>query len=82
LRSPILILRTTLSWDSWHSPSSWQSHIMPGLCGVISIWGDIKWAFDCDRESCEIADKLTAPVEFQELKQATAIGRVARQLTD
>jgi hypothetical protein len=25
---------------------------------------------DCDRESCEIADRLTAFVELQELKQA------------
>jgi hypothetical protein len=28
---------------------------MPGLCGVISIRGDVKQAFDYDRESCDIA---------------------------
>jgi hypothetical protein len=38
---------------------------MPGPCGVISIKGDIKWAFDCDRESCETTDRLTASVELQ-----------------
>jgi hypothetical protein len=45
---------------------------MPGPRGVISIRGDVKRAFTCDRESCEIADRLTASVELQELKQATA----------
>jgi hypothetical protein len=43
---------------------------MPGRCGVISIRGDVKRAFDCDRESCETADRLLASVELQELKQA------------
>jgi hypothetical protein len=32
---------------------------MPGPYGVISIRGDVKWAFDCDRESCEMADRLS-----------------------
>jgi hypothetical protein len=45
---------------------------MPGLHGVISIRGDIKRAFDCDRESCETADRLLASIELQELKQALA----------
>jgi hypothetical protein len=45
---------------------------MPGPRGVISIRGDIKRAFDCNRESCEIADRLTASTELQELKQALA----------
>jgi hypothetical protein len=39
-------------------------------CGVISIRGDVKRAFDCDRENCEIADRLTLSAELQELKQA------------
>jgi hypothetical protein len=26
---------------------------MPGPCGIIFIKGDVKRAFDCDRESCE-----------------------------
>jgi hypothetical protein len=43
---------------------------MPGPCGIICIRGDIKWAFDCNRESCETADRLLASVELQELKQA------------
>jgi hypothetical protein len=43
---------------------------MPGMCGVISIRGDVKQTFDCDRESCEIADRLIASAELQELKQA------------
>jgi hypothetical protein len=45
---------------------------MPRPRGVISITGVIKQAFDCDRESCEMGDRLTASVELQELKQALA----------
>jgi hypothetical protein len=45
---------------------------MVGSCGVIAIRGDVKWAFDCDTESCETADILMASVELQELKQALA----------
>jgi hypothetical protein len=41
-----------------------------GLHGVISIRGDIKWAFDCDKESCETADRLTTSIELQKLKHA------------
>jgi hypothetical protein len=45
---------------------------MPGSCGVISIRGDVKRAFDYDRESCETMDRLLASIELQELKQALA----------
>jgi hypothetical protein len=45
---------------------------MPGPRGVISIKGDVKRAFNCDKENCEIVDRLTAYVELQELKQALA----------
>jgi hypothetical protein len=45
---------------------------MSGPRGVISIRGDIKRAFDYDRESCEMADRLTASTELQDLKQALA----------
>jgi hypothetical protein len=45
---------------------------MPGSCGVISIRGDIKRAFDYDRESCETMDRLLASIELQEVKQALA----------
>jgi hypothetical protein len=44
----------------------------PGSCGIISIRGDVKQAFECDRESCEIADQLLASTELKELKQALA----------
>jgi hypothetical protein len=37
---------------------------MPGPRGVISIRGDIKRAFDCDRGSCETADTLMASTEL------------------
>jgi hypothetical protein len=37
---------------------------MPGPRGVISIRGDIKRAYDCDRESCEMADRLTTSAEL------------------
>jgi hypothetical protein len=43
-----------------------------GPHGVISIRGDVKRAFDCDRESCEIDNRLIASTELQELKQALA----------
>jgi hypothetical protein len=33
---------------------------MPGPNGVISIKGDVKRAYDCDRESCETVDRLLA----------------------
>jgi hypothetical protein len=45
---------------------------MPGSRGVISIRGDVKWAFDYDRESCETAHRLMASPNFQDLKQALA----------
>jgi hypothetical protein len=43
---------------------------MPGSRGIISIRGDVKRAFDHDRESCKTADRLLASSELQELKQA------------
>jgi hypothetical protein len=45
---------------------------MLGPRGVISIRGDVKRAFDYDRESCEIANRLTASIELKELKQVLA----------
>jgi hypothetical protein len=45
---------------------------MPGPCTIISIRGDVKRAFEYDRESCEIADRLMPSTELQELKQALA----------
>jgi hypothetical protein len=45
---------------------------MPGPHDVISIRGDIKRAYDCDRESYETVDRLTTSVELQELKKALA----------
>jgi hypothetical protein len=45
---------------------------MPGPHGVISIRGDIKRAYDCDKESCEMTDRLTASAELRELKESMA----------
>jgi hypothetical protein len=45
---------------------------MPGSRGVISIREDVKRAYDYDRESCEIANRLMASAELQELKQVLA----------
>jgi hypothetical protein len=45
---------------------------MPGPHGIISIRGDVKHAYDCDKETCETADRLTALAEIQELKKALA----------
>jgi hypothetical protein len=67
-----------LSLDGWHSKFMVIPHYaylvlkMLGPRGVISIRGDVKRAFDYDKESCETADRLTASVEHQELKQALA----------
>jgi hypothetical protein len=36
---------------------------VPGPCGVISIRGDIKRAYDCNKESCEAAE---VPREFHQ----------------
>jgi hypothetical protein len=43
---------------------------MPGPHGVISNRGDVKRAFDYDRESSETTDRLMASAELQELKHA------------
>jgi hypothetical protein len=45
---------------------------MPGLRGVISIRGDVKRAYDCDKESYEMVDRLTASAELRELKESLA----------
>jgi hypothetical protein len=45
---------------------------MLGPKGVISIKGDVKHAYDYDRESCETADMLLASAELQDLKNALA----------
>jgi hypothetical protein len=45
---------------------------MLGLHGVISIRRGVKWAYDCDKESCEMANNLAASAEHQELKEALA----------
>jgi hypothetical protein len=45
---------------------------MPGSHGIISIRGDVKHAFDYDKESCDMTDMLMASVELQELKKVLA----------
>jgi hypothetical protein len=45
---------------------------MAGPRGVISIRGDVKRAYDCDKVSCEMADRLAASAELQDLKKALA----------
>jgi hypothetical protein len=45
---------------------------IPGPRGVISIRVDVKRAYDCVKESCEISDRLVASAELQELKEALA----------
>jgi hypothetical protein len=45
---------------------------MPGPRGVVPIKGDIKRAFNCDRERCETDDRLMASAEFRDLKQPLA----------
>jgi hypothetical protein len=45
---------------------------MPGPNNVITIKGDIKRVYDCDRESCNTADRIITSVELQDLKKALA----------
>jgi hypothetical protein len=45
---------------------------MPGLHGVMSIGGDVKWVYDCDKESYEVADRLATSTELKVLKEALA----------
>jgi hypothetical protein len=40
--------------------------------GVIFIRGDVKRAYDYDKESCETADRLAGSAEIQELKKVLA----------
>jgi hypothetical protein len=37
---------------------------MAGSNDAISIKGDVKHAYDCDRESCETADRIIASAEL------------------
>jgi hypothetical protein len=45
---------------------------MSGPRGVISIRGDVKRAYDCDKESCEMDDRLIASTKLWELKVSLA----------
>jgi hypothetical protein len=43
---------------------------MPRPRGVISIIGDAKQAYECGKESCKMADRLTTSVELRKLKES------------
>jgi hypothetical protein len=43
---------------------------IPGPCGVISIRGDVKQAYNCDKESYEMAKRLSAVIELLEMKES------------
>jgi hypothetical protein len=43
---------------------------MPGPHRVISVRGDVKRAYDCDKESCEMANRLSASATLRELKES------------
>jgi hypothetical protein len=45
---------------------------MPEPCGVISNRGDVKQAYDCDKESYEMVNRLTSSTELWELKESLA----------
>jgi hypothetical protein len=47
----------TPMWTKFYSCKKWVLH---------------KHAYDCDKESCEMADRLTVSAELQELKKALA----------
>ena len=37
---------------------------MPGPAGVITLRGDVKKAYECDRENCDMADVMAASLEL------------------
>jgi hypothetical protein len=43
---------------------------MPGPHRVISVRGDVKRAYDCNKESCEMANRLSASTTLRELKES------------
>jgi hypothetical protein len=43
---------------------------MAGPNIIISIKGDVKRSYDCERESCETADRIITPAKLQEVKKA------------
>jgi hypothetical protein len=54
---------------TFSGPSTHLVLKMSGLRGVISIRGDIKRGYDCDKECCEMANRLVVYVELRELKE-------------
>jgi hypothetical protein len=66
LGRPSLSKFMAIPWYTYLFLKMWGPH------GIISIRGDIKLAFDCNRESSETADILLSSAELQELKQALA----------
>ena len=45
---------------------------MPGPAGVITLCGDVKKAYECDRENCDMADVMAASLELAKELQAAA----------
>jgi hypothetical protein len=65
LCTPLFLGRPTLSKFMAIPYYAYLVLKMPGPRGVISIRGDVKWAFDYDWESCETADRLMTSIELQ-----------------
>ena len=45
---------------------------MLGPAGVITLHGDVKKAYECDRENCDMADVMEASLELAKELQAAA----------
>ena len=45
---------------------------MPRPAGVITLRGDVKKAYECDRENCDMADVMEASLELAKELQAAA----------
>ena len=45
---------------------------VPGPAGVIMLHGDVKKAYKCDRENCDMADVMEASLELAKELQAAA----------
>ena len=55
---------------------------MPGPAGVITLRGDVKKAYECDRENCDMADVTEASLELAKELQAVAESSPVLDLSD
>src|SRR5881394_3029403 len=45
---------------------------LPGPNGIISLWGDVRRSFDCDQESCTLAENIQAKADRDSIRLTAA----------